>query len=307
MPPPPSRRAHPGPAAAATSAPTAAATSSACQPHRPAAAAAGTPKAGGKLQVGMIGDLGTIDGHQVTQATVNVTFLGYDRLIDYDDKLTPIPMLAESWDISSDLTQFKLNLRKGVQFHSGREFTSDDVKYNMLRVRDPKVAGIVGALAAESNWFSSIETPDKYTVVLKSDKPRPGAFDFLEYFNMLDKDTTEGPDAKTKIVGTGPFTFVEWVAGRPLHVHPQQELLAGRQTLLRRGLDPGLEGCAGANRPAGSRRRWTWPTARRFATRRGCGMIRSTTTWARSSAASTSACSSTPANRRSTTRRFARR
>src|SRR6478752_5307398 len=75
-----------------------------------AAAAAGTPKAGGKLEVGMIGDLGTIDGHQVTQATVNVTFLGYDRLIDYDDKLTPIPMLAESWDISSDLMQFKLNL-----------------------------------------------------------------------------------------------------------------------------------------------------------------------------------------------------
>jgi peptide/nickel transport system substrate-binding protein len=201
------------PAAAATSAPAAAPTNPPAAAAPTAAAAAGTPKAGGKLQVGMIGDLGTIDGHQVTQATVNVTFLGYDRLIDYDDKLTPIPMLAESWDISSDLMQFKLNLRKGVQFHSGREFTSDDVKYNMLRVRDPKVAGIVGALAAESNWFTSIETPDKYTVVLKSDKPRPGAFDFLEYFNMLDKDTTEGPEAKTKIVGTGPFTFVEWVQG----------------------------------------------------------------------------------------------
>ena len=173
----------------------------------------GTPKSGGTLQVGMIGDLGTIDGHQVTQATVNVSFLGYDRLIDYDDKLTPIPMLAESWDVSNDLTQFKLNLRKGVQFHSGREFTSDDVKYNMLRVRDPKVAGIVGALAAESAWFTNIDTPDKYTIVLNSDKPRPGAFDFFEYFNMLDKDTMEGPDAKTKIVGTGPFTFVEWVQG----------------------------------------------------------------------------------------------
>jgi peptide/nickel transport system substrate-binding protein len=192
-------------AAAPTSAPAPASTGN--------ANAAGTPKSGGTLQVGMIGDLGTIDGHQVTQATVNVSFLGYDRLIDYDDKLTPIPMLAESWDVSNDLTQFKLNLRKNVQFHSGREFTSDDVKYNMLRVRDPKVAGIVGALAAESAWFTSIDTPDKYTVVLTSDKPRPGAFDFFEYFNMLDKDTMEGPDAKTKIVGTGPFTFVEWVQG----------------------------------------------------------------------------------------------
>jgi len=165
------------------------------------------------LRVGMIGDLGTIEGHQVTQATVNVTFLAYDRLIDYDEKLTPQPMLAESWDISSDLTQFKLNLRKGVQFHTGREFTSDDVKYNLLRVRDPKLAGLVGALAAESAWFPSIETSDKYTIVLKSDKPRPGAFDFFEYFNILDKDTAEGAESRTKAVGTGPFTFVEWIQG----------------------------------------------------------------------------------------------
>ena len=161
----------------------------------------------------MIGDLGTVDGHQVTQATVNVTFLAYDRLIDYDDKLQPQPMLAESWDISSDLTQFKLNLRKGVQFHSGREFTSDDVKYNLLRVRDPKLAGVVGAFAAESAWFTDIQTPDKYTVVLTTDKPRPGAFDFLEYFNMLDRDTAEGPESRSKAVGTGPFAFVEWVQG----------------------------------------------------------------------------------------------
>src|SRR5215471_18401266 len=58
------------PAAAATSAPTAAPAPAATSP----ATAAGAPKPGGTLQVGMIGDLGTIDGHQVTQATVNVSF-----------------------------------------------------------------------------------------------------------------------------------------------------------------------------------------------------------------------------------------
>jgi peptide/nickel transport system substrate-binding protein len=199
-----------GPATAAP-APASAATTVSAAPT--AANAGGTPKPGGTLRVGMIGDLGTLEGQQVTQATVNVTFLAFDRLIDYDQQLTPQPMLAESWDVSSDLTQFKLNLRKGVQFHTGREFTSDDVKYNLLRVRDPKLAGLVGALATESAWFTGIETPDKYTIVLKSDKPRPGAFDFFEYFNILDTDTAEGPDARTKIVGTGPFTFVEWVQG----------------------------------------------------------------------------------------------
>jgi peptide/nickel transport system substrate-binding protein len=82
-----------------------------------------------------------------------------------------------------------------------------------MRVRDPKLAGIVGALAAESAWFNGIDLPDKYTVVLTSDKPRPGAFDFFEYFNILDSETAEGPDSRTKAVGTGPFVFQEWVQG----------------------------------------------------------------------------------------------
>ncbi len=161
----------------------------------------------------MIGDLGSIDGHQVTQASVNVSFLAYDRLIDYDAQLTPQPLLAESWDVSNDLTQVKLNLRKGVQFHSGREFTSADVEYNLMRVRNPALAGIVGGLAGQSNWWTTIDTSDPYTVVLKSDVPRPGMFDFFELFNIVDKDTAEGPDAKSKAVGTGPFVFNEWVQG----------------------------------------------------------------------------------------------
>jgi peptide/nickel transport system substrate-binding protein len=120
-------------------------------------------------------------------------------------------MLAERWDFSPDYTQFKLNIRKGVQFHNGREFTSDDVKYSLLRPLDPKVGN--GVLTSVSKWFTSIDTPDKYSVVIKTDGPRPGFFDGLEIFNMCDKANVEGPDAKTTIVGTGPFVFGERAPG----------------------------------------------------------------------------------------------
>jgi peptide/nickel transport system substrate-binding protein len=70
-----------------------------------------------------------------------------------------------------------------------------------------------GILTGISNWFTSIETPDKYTVVIKTDVPRPGFFDGLEIFNICDKANVEGPDAKTTIVGTGPFTLVERAPG----------------------------------------------------------------------------------------------
>jgi len=108
--------------------------------------------------------------------------------------------------------KIKLNLRKGVQFHSGREFTSDDVEYNMLRGRDPK-NGFAAVVAPGSNWWTSIEKPDKYTVVLTSEKPRPGVFDFLNYLRIQDKDIRDGPDGATKVGGTGPFKWMEWAPG----------------------------------------------------------------------------------------------
>jgi len=84
------------------------------------------------------------------------------------------------------------------------------VKYNLLRVRDPKVGA--AEFVNQSNWFT-IDTPDKSAVVLTSDQPRPLVFDFFEKFNIADRETLSGPDAKTKAVGTGPFTFIEWVQG----------------------------------------------------------------------------------------------
>jgi peptide/nickel transport system substrate-binding protein len=175
-----------------------------------------------------LGDIARLDGHLTTAA--DTTWIPFDRLTAYDDKLQPRPMLAESWDISTDSRQIKLNLRKNVQYHSGREFTSDDVKWNVLRVRDPKAGA--GALTNQSNWFSSIETPDKYTVVLGSDQPRPFVFDMFEYFNMLDHVSMDGPDAQKTLVGTGPFTFVDWAQGDHLTFAKNPNYWRGDRPLL---------------------------------------------------------------------------
>ena len=51
------------------------------------------------------------------------------------------------------------------------------------------------------------------TIILNSEQPRPLVFDFFERLNMLDKNVMEGPDAKTRANGTGPFKFVEWIQG----------------------------------------------------------------------------------------------
>jgi peptide/nickel transport system substrate-binding protein len=201
----------PGPATAqsASAAQPAQATTPQTTPRQGATPA--TPRSGGTLRIGIPGDILSLDGHARTPGTAESSWLIFDRLTTYDTKLTPMPMLAESWDISPDYTQFKFDLRKGVTWHSGREFTSDDVKWNLLRVRDPKVGS--GAFVQRSNWFQTIDTPDKNTVVLISDRPRPSIFDLWENLNMIDREVMEGPDSKSKAVGTGPFSLVEWVQG----------------------------------------------------------------------------------------------
>ncbi len=168
------------------------------------------PKRGGTLRLTMA-EPSPLDGHVISPNVFDSVWMIYDTLTAYDENLQPQPMLAESWEVSSDSKQIKLTLRKGVQLHNGRELTSDDVVWNLQRVRDPKTG--VAQLANQSNWFTSVEAPDKYTVVLRSEQSRPAMFDFFEYFNIVGKDAIDSTDPKARLVGTGPFAFVEYQQG----------------------------------------------------------------------------------------------
>ena len=208
------------PSSTATTATTAAAptlssvpkpTSVAAAPVGSAATPAAQPKTGGTLRFGLSGDLTSLDPHVIVPGGFDTLWQVYDRLTAYDDKLQPQPMLAESWDISTDVKQVKLTLRKGVQFHSGRELTADDVKFTLNRIKDPKTG--VGQFLAMSGWFGKVDTPDKYTVLLTSDQPRPDVFDLFEYLNIVDSQTVAGAAPPDKLIGTGPFAWSEYVQG----------------------------------------------------------------------------------------------
>src|SRR5579871_1454039 len=167
----------------------------------------GQPRNGGTLRIGNLGDLPNADGHWISGQ--NVFYAVYDRLVDLDASLQPHPSLAESWDTSADFSQITFHLRKGVMLHSGRELAAEDIAWNYNRIKgDNKIDGGIKA-----NFFvplDSVETPDKYTVVLKAKQPWPAVFNVLAWTNILDPTV---PPEQNKPSGTGPFTFVEWVQG----------------------------------------------------------------------------------------------
>ncbi|HEY3058790.1 MAG TPA: ABC transporter substrate-binding protein [Chloroflexota bacterium] len=176
-------------------------------PTQPPAAVNSGPRSGGSLRVGVLGDLLGLDGH-LTTGLDSLRRL-WDVINILDDKLNTVPVLVESLDLTPDAQQMTLKLRSGIQFHTGRELTSDDVVWNFTRLKDPKVNPTYANLVKP---FAAFEAPDKRTVRVQFDLPNPFVVDALPNLSIIDPVSFE-QHGVTKPVGTGPFTFVEYVQG----------------------------------------------------------------------------------------------
>jgi peptide/nickel transport system substrate-binding protein len=121
-----------------------------------------------------------------------------------------VPWLAKSWAISNGGKTYTFELQQGVKFHNGREMEAKDVKFSLERIMNPKTGS---RRRKNLEIIQSIETPDKYKVAINL----KNAFSpFLTYlvgvYAAIIPAECVGDDGKvTHPMGTGPFTFVEWV------------------------------------------------------------------------------------------------
>ncbi len=190
-------------------------TPSATSPTQPAAAAAPPklqPTRGGKLTVLQSADIVPQNLPFLTSIPAFWIQAGvWDTLMHYrTDRLEPEMDLAESYQFSPDYKSLTLKLRDGVKFHSGRPLTSEDVKWNVEQVRDPKMAS---QLLNFAKWVQQIETPDPLTVIFRLDKPHRSFLDVFETLFIADRETAGERKEGKKFVGTGPYTFKEWQPG----------------------------------------------------------------------------------------------
>ena len=193
----------------------------------------GPPRRGGVLTVAKLSeptDLALFNNNAAPAYHVLIPAV-FDTLLTVDKNFAPQPGLAESFD--SGNRQLQLKLRKGVQFHSGREFTADDVRFTLERIQDPALGSTKYATTVQS--LGALETPDKYTVVFKLESDAYAAMAalvrMLTVVTIVDKPNLQGANSHTTAIGTGPFklekrspgqesTFVRnenyWMSGFPL-------------------------------------------------------------------------------------------
>ncbi len=155
----------------------------------------------------------------------------------------PAPLLAESWEQSEDGLSYTFQLKEGVTFHDGTEFTADAVCFNFDRQNN--FTGIAQSESLSYYWgkimrgyadtgtsiYDSCEVVSDTEVTVNLSQPFAGfiaalslpAFAMqspaaLEEYNADDVGgTSEAPTlseyATAHPTGTGPFMFDSWEPG----------------------------------------------------------------------------------------------
>src|SRR3990172_5636237 len=104
-------------------------------------ASAQTPRRGGILRVGLDADPPNMDPHQSIAAVDRQVYQNlYDKLVDINQELEIVPMLATSWTITNGGRTYTFKLRPNVVFHDGTPFNAEAVAYNFQRMLDPAFA-----------------------------------------------------------------------------------------------------------------------------------------------------------------------
>ena len=142
----------------------------------------------------------------------------FDALLAQQPDLGIAPALATSWKPLDDTT-WEFNLRKGVKFQDGSDFTADDVIFTLKRV--PLVPNSPSSLAIYTKGIASITAPDPYRILIKTSTPDPEFAIGLSQIFILSHTAASGPAPEGKttqqlnagdgLVGTGPYRFVSFV------------------------------------------------------------------------------------------------
>jgi peptide/nickel transport system substrate-binding protein len=168
-----------------------------------ASAADEAPVKGGHLVVGLAGGASS-DSLDPTFADAQVAAVMIKQISDH--LIYPAangrdlePMLAESWDHSSDLKQWNFKIRKGVTFHNGKSLSAKDVVFSINRHRGPTTKS-GGAAALSGIADVKIEGDHEITIVLnQADVDFP--YNITDYHLCIQPDGDPGNSG----IGTGAY------------------------------------------------------------------------------------------------------
>jgi ABC-type transport system substrate-binding protein len=170
--------------------------------------------------VGIINDVDSLNPFiGILAETYEVWALMYDYLVGYSQKdFSPVPGLAESWQVSDDELTWTYKIRQGVKWSDGQPLTAKDAAYTFNRI-------MKGSFEQTNygNYVSNIKTvdaPDDTTLVMTTKKPSPSMLRLAvpilpeHIWKNIDEKEVSTFDNEKNAVGSGPFVLAERSTGQ---------------------------------------------------------------------------------------------
>ena len=123
----------------------------------------------------------------------------YEPLFTYDEKISTVPVLAQSYTLSEDGRRITVKLKDGVKWHDGTNFTSEDVIYTLSRLIHSE--GLYKKTADKISSFTAI-SKDEVVINLNTQELD---FSYNLTFPILSKNTRYINGAEFEPIGTGAY------------------------------------------------------------------------------------------------------
>lgn len=170
-------------------------------------AVAANPVTGGTIKIGANGGASTdtLDPGSYTSTVMGSVGYWWGETLVQTDPMTgaAVPVLAESWEASSDAKTWAFAIRKGVTFSNGKELTPDDVVATLQRHSDEaSKSGALGVMQGIGRDFKA----DGDKVVFTLANPNADLPFLLSDYHLLIQPGG-GMDNPNAGIGTGPYVL----------------------------------------------------------------------------------------------------
>lgn len=169
----------------------------------------------------------------LTLASENVSIIAiinsFEGLVKVDDDGNVLPGVAESWEISEDLTEYTFHLREDAKWSDGESVKAADFVYSWQRAANPETAAefayflfylkngeaiVDGEVAVEE---LGVEAIDERTLKVTLEAPVSYIFNifaFPTYFPLREDIVSVDPEKWTlnpeTRISNGPFVISDW-------------------------------------------------------------------------------------------------
>ncbi len=177
---------------------------------------ASEPTKGGHVRSGITGGSTNddLDVHfRTSEPEIAMSYQLYESLLGWDEQHNLIKQLVESYEHNADGSEHTVRLKAGLEFHSGKTVTSDDVIWTYERILSPKTFAN-GRELLRGLRPGSVKKLDDRTVRFVLEEPNAVFHEGLATINNAIVPVGFEPKDAAGAIGTGPWIVERFDPGQ---------------------------------------------------------------------------------------------